>query len=322
MKLTFTILPLFLFFGLSAQTLADFENFNLPIDTFLNGSDGNGGFANNTIFLPNSYDPMFESWTDWAISSKTDATTPGFMNQFSAAPGMGAENTTTYAVSAAFAPTQIQLTGEAAGKVVDGLHITNSTYAKFSMQDGDAFAKKFGGETGDDPDFFLLTIQKYFGGELGAEAVEFYLADFRFEDNSQDYIVDTWNFVDLTSLGNVDSLVFSLSSSDNGQFGMNTPAYFCVDQVQTADISTSTKDIVWATFEVFPNPTTDYIRINWSEQEAAKVHILNLTGQTMQTHSLVYGTNELNVSYLSTGTYLVNIADRLGWKPELLHIIR
>jgi len=320
MKLIFTIFTLCLFVGLSAQTVADFENFNLPIDTFLNGSDGNGGFANNTIYLPNTYDAMFESWTDWAISSETDATTPGFMNQFSAAAGTGAENTPTYAISAAFAPTQIQLRGEAAGKVVDGLYITNSTYAKFSMQDGDAFAKKFGGETGDDPDFFLLTIQKYFGGELGTEVVEFYLADFRFEDNSQDYIVDTWNFVDLTALGNVDSLVFTLSSSDNGQFGMNTPAFFCVDQVKTSDVSTSTKNIAWTTFEVFPNPATDYLKINWTEQEAAKVNIINLTGQIMQTHNVVFGTNEINVSYLSRGTYLVTIADKVGWKSELIYI--
>jgi len=121
MKLNITIFTLFLFFGLSAQSIADFENFNLPVDTFLNGSDGSGGFSNNALFLPNTYNAMFESWTDWAISTKTDTITPGFINQFSAAPGTGAENTSTYAVSAAFAPTQIQLTGDAAGKPVDGL---------------------------------------------------------------------------------------------------------------------------------------------------------------------------------------------------------
>lgn len=318
MKLNITIFTLFLFFGLSAQSIADFENFNLPVDTFLNGSDGSGGFSNNALFLPNTYNAMFESWTDWAISTKTDTITPGFINQFSAAPGTGAENTSTYAVSAAFAPTQIQLTGDAAGKPVDGLYITNSTYAKLSMQEGDAFAKRFGGETGDDPDFFLLTIQKYFGGELGTEVIEFYLADFRFEDNSQDFILDTWNFVDLTPLGNVDSLVFSLSSSDNGQFGMNTPAFFCIDQVTTAAMSTSTEEIAWTTFEVYPNPTKDYLRINWSEQATATVNITNSTGQIMQTHILGFGTNEINIAPLPKGIYFVNIADRVGWKTELI----
>jgi hypothetical protein len=59
--------------------------------------------------------------------------------------------------------------------------------------------------------------------------VEFYLADFRFADNSQDYILDSWGFVDLSALGTVDFLEFDLSSSDNGAFGMNTPGYFALD---------------------------------------------------------------------------------------------
>jgi hypothetical protein len=32
------------------------------------------------------------------------------------------------------------------------------TYAALSMRDGDGFAKQFGGASGDDPDYFLLTI--------------------------------------------------------------------------------------------------------------------------------------------------------------------
>ena len=61
--------------------------------------------------------------------------------------------------------------------------------------------------------------------------VEFYLADYRFADNGEDYIVDTWEYIDLSSLGAVKSLEFGLSSSDVGDFGMNTPAYFALDTV-------------------------------------------------------------------------------------------
>ena len=44
------------------------------------------------------------------------------------------------------------------------------------------------------------------------------LADYRFEDNSQDYIVDTWEFIDVsaTSLNAADTIAFVLSSSDVG----------------------------------------------------------------------------------------------------------
>ena len=63
------------------------------------------------------------------------------------------------------------------------------------------------------------------------KTVEFYLADFRFSDNSQDYIVDTWTSVDISSLGAVNQLTFKFESSDNGTFGMNTPAYVCIDDI-------------------------------------------------------------------------------------------
>ncbi|MHC4324705.1 MAG: DUF4465 domain-containing protein, partial [Planctomycetota bacterium] len=57
------------------------------------------------------------------------------------------------------------------------------------------------------------------------------LADYRFEDAGEDYIVDTWQYVDLTSLGEVVSLEFALSSSDVGDWGMNTPGSFAVDTI-------------------------------------------------------------------------------------------
>jgi len=62
------------------------------------------------------------------------------------------------------------------------------------------------------------------------DSVNFYLADYRFADNDSDYIVNSWKYVDLSTLGGVDTYEFDLSSSDTGAFGMNTPAYFCMDQ--------------------------------------------------------------------------------------------
>jgi hypothetical protein len=65
--------------------------------------------------------------------------------------------------------------------------------------------------------------------------VDFYLADYRFADSNDDYIVDSWRQVDLSSLGHATRVTFALSSSDVGMFGMNTPAYFAVDQIVLDD---------------------------------------------------------------------------------------
>jgi hypothetical protein len=46
--------------------------------------------------------------------------------------------------------------------------------------------------------------------------------------------LNTWATVDLTTLpAATRKLKFTLSSSDVGGFGMNTPAYFAVDNIST-----------------------------------------------------------------------------------------
>ncbi len=90
------------------------------------------------------------------------------------------------------------------------------------MTGGDSFAKKFG-----KGDWFLLTITGYDVNEEVTGTKEFYLADLR--DAEKAYIINDWRYVDLSGLGKVKKIKFELSSTDNGDYGMNTPAYFCFD---------------------------------------------------------------------------------------------
>src|SRR5690606_3999585 len=115
--------------------------------------------------------------------------------------------------------------------IVDGLYITNTTYTGLSMRDGDVFSKQFGGPTGDDPDFLRVDVEGFDQDGSSKGIVEFYLADYRFTDNSLDYIVDEWTWLDLSTLGTVTSLQFTLASSDVGSFGINTPTYFAFDEL-------------------------------------------------------------------------------------------
>jgi len=210
---------------------ADFENFALAENSFWNGSDGSGGFKIGNAVFPNQYTDYgggYYAWNGFAYSNITDNTTGGYANQYSAIAGAGADYSSSYAVSYVSSRSLIQLTESQTLKSID---ITNSTYAAFSMKTGDLYAKKFGGTDGNDADYFLLTIKgidekgKYTG------TIHFYLADYRFQNQADDYIVTDWKSVDLTKLGKVKILEFTLSSTDNGMFGMNTPAYFCLDNL-------------------------------------------------------------------------------------------
>jgi hypothetical protein len=219
----------------------------LSAESFYNGADSAGGFRSGQVRFNNVFDPTFGSWGGWAVSNTTDATTSGFTNQYSAAAGIGANGSATYAIASAFAggtAPRITIESPGTGQGFESLMITNSTYAALSMAHGDSFAKKFGGISGDEADYFLLTIEGLTEEGQSVGVVDFYLADFRFDDNGQDYIVDQWTTVDVSSLVGATQLAFSLSSSDIGAFGMNTPAYFAVDQIVLAE---STAESVTAT---------------------------------------------------------------------------
>jgi len=219
----------------NAQTVVDFEDVSLPSSTdagdFYNGSDLAGGFVSQGVDFNNDYNPMFSSWSGWAASNSTDTSTSGFSNQYSAFPGSGVDGSENFGVAfdSAFGHSVVTF---AQPTEVTGTYLTNGTYAALSMLQGDTVAKKFGGISGNDPDWFNLAI---LGKDLSGNTtgtIDFYLADYRFSDNTQDYVVEDWTWVDLTSLGTqVQSLEFELTSSDVGEFGMNTPSYFLIDNL-------------------------------------------------------------------------------------------
>jgi len=209
-----------------------FDELPLGANSFYNGgpSTNTAGWSSGGAFFNNSYDSRFGGfWNGWSYSNSSNNTTPGFGNQYSAYTGSGFGGSGNYAI--AYPSSYIDLP---TNSVVNSARFTNTTYAALSMVNGDSFAKKFGGTTGNDADFFRLTIDgKSSLGGLGSTtgSVDFFLADYRFSNNSLDYIVNDWRLVDLSALSGARSLSFSLSSSDMGQFGMNTPSYFALDNL-------------------------------------------------------------------------------------------
>jgi hypothetical protein len=51
------------------------------------------------------------------------------------------------------------------------------------------------------------------------------------------HALNDWTYFDLSSLGTVESVYFTLNSTDNGAYGMNTAAYFCMDKFVTDIVS-------------------------------------------------------------------------------------
>ncbi|MDE5876438.1 MAG: DUF4465 domain-containing protein [Muribaculaceae bacterium] len=99
--------------------------------------------------------------------------------------------------------------------------VTNTSYAYYTMERGNDFTHPF-----TDGDWFKLTAHGIHpdGTE---DTADFFLA-YCNSGKATDGIVDRWAYFDLTPLGEVTGIYFTLSSSDTGEWGMNTPAYFAL----------------------------------------------------------------------------------------------
>jgi len=239
------LLPLFIGFcaSLNAQHVVDFEDLQMSADTFYNGIDGTTEFNSENFVFPVTYDTAWGGYwaSGFAMSTMTDTATGDATNLYSAytaSPGNNAYAVANVGAGPVTLNSPVVFEQEF---VWESVQITNGTYAYKSMLNGDLFAKKFGGATGDDPDYFFIRIVAE--GSGGKDSLDFYLADFRFTDNTQDYIIDDWTEVDLTSLPtNSTSLTFQMFSSDTGLFGINTPLFFALDDL-TYDLLLSVEDV-------------------------------------------------------------------------------
>jgi hypothetical protein len=207
----------------SAQSV-DFEDLVLAPESFWNGSDESGGFSSNGVFFSNDYNAEWDSWDGFAYSNLTDTTAAGYAAQYNAIAGSGQNNSANYAVGyvSAFAAGPPTITFDTE-RTISGAYFTNTNYAYYSMKNGDDFSKKF---TSDD--WFLLTVTG-----LNAQGETTGTVSFKLSDGTN--IVDTWTWVDLSALGMVKELTFALTSTDNGDYGMNTPAYFAMDSFDQPD---------------------------------------------------------------------------------------
>jgi len=225
----------------------DFEDLgaNLPIDgnAFYDGrsevdaSDPDASdFETQGATFNNEFTEFFPGccWQGWSYSQTTDTTTSGPGNQYSAITGSGVNGSATYGVGFAGGEVgasdivTIDLGRELA---VQGAYFTNTTWAARSMQNGDGFAGPFGGASGDEPDFLVLTVSGFDGAGVFTGAVDLFLADYTFTDDGQDFILMDWTWLDLSTLGLVRTLDFTIASSDTAFGFINTPAYFAMDDL-------------------------------------------------------------------------------------------
>ena len=104
-----------------------------------------------------------------------------------------------------------------------GVYVCNHPWPYYGCEHGDGFGRAF-----DEGDYFELTAHGV-DAEGNETAVSMNLVEFT---DGELKAANDWTFFDLSSLGMVVSVYFTLNSTDAGAYGMNTAAFFCMDKFQ------------------------------------------------------------------------------------------
>ncbi|MFM9057885.1 MAG: DUF4465 domain-containing protein [Planctomycetaceae bacterium] len=208
-----------------------FEDVVLPGSGYLNGDPG-GLQPGDSVSVPlvsgsvsfsntNGIDLTYEFpyWFGFSFSKVVNTTDGVYTNQYASYPGGGYESSQ-YAVAYADYAT-ITLPGAA---TVAGFRIANTTYARSTMvsADPELFASPLQPPKG----YFSVTATGLLGSGTTGTA-EFFLADFR--GASPPGVLGGWSWFPLGDLGTVDAVSFTFAGSDVGDYGLNTAAYFAMD---------------------------------------------------------------------------------------------
>jgi hypothetical protein len=136
------------------------------------------------------------------------------------------------------------------------------------------------------------------------------LADYRFADNTQDYIQKDWTTVSLTSSETLGRLKFNLTSSDEGQWGMNTPAFFAIDDLSAGFANIEENEL---TSRIYPNPAIDIINVQ-TNSDNGTVEIFDITGKQISSNNYTSKMFQLNISAFPAGTYYAVISSETSRK--------
>ena len=322
MKKIYTLVAAFAVAGtITAQTTIDFEDHPLAgAESHDNGNDGIGAFDFGGTTFDYSYNLAGNYFSGFAISNHTDVTTGGWTNQYSSYTGGGAAGSSNYAIFYDFSNGGIN--SNSATVRIDSFELTNTTYAYLSMRDGDGYGKQFGSiydaggvvDNTNGEDYFKVWIYGENFDQTEMDSIEFYLADYRFADSTQDYIIDAWNTIDFSGFSfDVASVRFAFASSDVNSFGIKTPAYLAIDNVSyLANVGLNSQ--LAAHYEMYPNPVVDVLTINGGN---GRIEITNAFGQLVfeGTHNSI---SKIDVSDLSSGVYFVRLMDDFGTRTQQL----
>lgn len=176
-----------------------------------------------------------------------------------------------------------------------GVYMSLNSYTYYAVADGDSYARAFS-----DGDSYTVTVHGVDSNDE-EKTIEVRLASF---DNGDLTATRGWKYVDLSPLGRVNTIWFSVKSTDSGTFGDNTPSYFCIDKLSVMPADEPTLGVNQSTLSTAASISYDRTTSLVELKGADFAMVYDTTGQLLMS---VHGSS-FSLAGLDQGVYVVKAA--------------
>lgn len=257
-----------------------------------------GNFYSGSMGFNNTYTADWDSWTFFSYSNKTSTDFSTYaLDQWNSAVGQGADGSANYGVvfvSNWQGNTEMTLTNSTADQKLDGMWITNSAWVADAIVNGDGMEGAFGKD-----DWMKLRLTGVKADGTLTSPAEYYLADYRAEEERDRWYLDTWQWIDLSPLGEICKVRFDLESTKSNAYGMTTPSYVCVDNIGTPKPVTVTPTQILKVNDEEPTATVDTAGFFSFDPEEATVSytVDDPTGYVSESKGILTVTAPVNAEF-------------------------
>ncbi len=212
----------------------DFEDIVFDKDSFWTNIENQESFISEQLVFESNNSYFSTNWTGFTYSNLVGNQTEEDDEKYSAYTKPSEFESTVLGVmmfDQVGTPITVQ-TLDQENHLFESIELCNSYYLYNSIKNGTNGSVKFGGDTGLNMDWLILSVSGFTKENTNTGTINIYLANYTFGNNRDNYILDTWGTVNLESLGKISRLEFSLHSSDTENGVMNTPPYICFDELK------------------------------------------------------------------------------------------
>ena len=303
--------------------IATFDDLALEPETAWYGKRESEGYDHRkftyysgSYSFPCEYAPSILTWGGVAYSNQTKTTFSSlFPDQFNSVVGHGVNGSKNYAVAYAYGQHTVEVRATHAGPaVIPGTFVTNTAWVKEVTQKGTGM--------GDEPhapfhkgDYLLLIASNSKG-----QSIEFPLVDYRSSNDAEHYVIDSWQWLDLSALGETESVIFSMKGTRIANGGTTIPAYFCLDDFGS---EMPAKEIAAHTIDPQATETLDLVKL-FTEAGAAPtdspraIYTVSTSDDHVATATLQG--NKLRLTAHAAGNTSLIISQRQGGKTAYLRL--